>query len=682
MSKKEAPSPDKSEIVPESTTEASVLDWIKSVFKGRPIPISGEVSGVKSVPHSGTVISREISDQTVEAIPTLPSPSRRIPKAKVPIRQSLRKLLQNLLTVQPWRGFVFIGAWIIVVYELLRLPAMPQDGNFTLISIAWILSFCLYAVAFAFPSSKPSGGRGLLGNTKWIVLALVVVSLTAFSLRIWNIGKIPFALSGDEASQGLEAERVIKGELRNPFTTSWSSVPTMTFFFNSLSIRALGRTIVGLRVPWALVGTATVIVAFFIVALLYGPRMGLATAALLATYHYHIHYSRVGSNQIADPFFAGLSLFFFFNAIKRRSLMSWIFFGAIVALALNFYSGARFVVVLAVMIIAYKLLTERNRFWIPHRLGLLVALGSFIIVAAPMIQYAVRFPDDFNARVNQIGIIQSGWLEREEEILGESTITILFDQFRRSALAFNYYSDRTVWYGLEQPLLDPIFGALFLLGLGYSTVHGIIPGGNKRLFPMVAWWWGATILGGMMTESPPSSMRLTTLTIPVCFFIMLAMWKIILLAKKAFANFPSNSVLFTGIALFAFISLRTYFQEFTPQRITGGSRAELATEIAPLLNDLKATHQIYFVGAPWMYWGFATLPYLVPDAEVFDIIEPLESPSSITPPPEGKGALFIVLSERFDELQVIRDTLPNGDEMVIFGATEEEVLGLIYRVPP
>jgi hypothetical protein len=199
---------------------------------------------------------------------------------------------------------------------------------------------------------------------------------------------------------------------------------------------------------------------------------------------------------------------------------------------------------------------------------------------------------------------------------------------------------------------------------------------------MVAWWWGGMILGGMMTENPPSSMRLTTLTIPVCFFIMLAMWKIILLAKKAFANFPSNSVLFTGIALFAFISIRTYFQEFTPQRITGGSRAELATEVAPLLNVLKATHQIYFVGAPWMYWGFATLPYLVPDAEVFDIIEPLESPSSITPPPEGKGALFIVLRERFDELQVIRDTLPNGDEMVIFGATEEEVLGLIYRVPP
>jgi hypothetical protein len=83
-----------------------------------------------------------------------------------------------------------------------------------------------------------------------------------------------------------------------------------------------------------------------------------------------------------------------------------------------------------------------------------------------------------------------------------------------------------------------------------------------------------------------------------------------------------------------------------------------------------------------MYWGFATLPYLVPDAEVVDIIEPLESPSSITPPPEGKGALFIVLSERLDELQVIRVTFPKGDEIPIFGATEAEVLGMIYRVPP
>ncbi|NIV32591.1 MAG: hypothetical protein GWN58_25055, partial [Anaerolineae bacterium] len=60
------------------------------------------------------------------------------------------------------------------------------------------------------------------------------------------------------------------------------------------------------------------------------------------------------------------------------------------------------------------------------RLGLHVALlvVAYLTVAGPMLSYAQSHPNEWNARLNQVGIIQSGWLEREPELTGNSTAHI------------------------------------------------------------------------------------------------------------------------------------------------------------------------------------------------------------------------------------------------------------------
>jgi hypothetical protein len=320
-------------------------------------------------------------------------------------------------------------------------------------------------------------------------------------------------------------------------------------------------------------------------------------------------------------------------------------------------------------------------FWQDHRRGLLVALISFLLTAAPMIQFAVRFPNDFNARMNAVGIIQSGWLEAEVQARGQSILTVLFDQFKRAALAFNYYPDQTVWYGLGEPLLDPFFGGLFLLGLLYGTLQLFRPQSGARVTPMVAWWWGGMILGGMLTESPPSSQRLITLAVPVCFFIVYAIWEILELAAEAFGNVPRKVILTFMVLLFAFISLTTYFIDFSPRRLAGGPNAEMATQISPRLNELKEDYRFYFVGAPWMYWGFATLPYLVPGASAQDIIDPLTGP----PPPhlisEDEGTVFIVIPKRFSEIDYLKVAYPQGQSEEIFSLVNGQHMVTLYLVP-
>jgi hypothetical protein len=377
-----------------------------------------------------------------------------------------------------------------------------------------------------------------------------------------------------------------------------------------------------------------------------------------------------------------LTLFFLYRALDERRWLDWALTGGAVGLAFYFYAGARLTAVVLLAVIGYEFMRRPRQFWQEHRIGLLVLLGGFLLVGGPMIQFAIRFPHDFNARLNTVGIIQSGWLENEIGIRQQSMATILFDQFRRAALAFNYYSDRTVWYGLSQPLLSPLFGTLFLLGLLLSTLRLWGRTADHRSVSMVAWWWCGMILGGMLTESPPSSQRLITLAIPVCFFIGLALWELVQLAAKAVQGLPVNALLILGVIVFAIDSLTIYFVDHVPQRLYGGNHAELATEIAPQLLELSPDHRIFFIGPPWMYWGFATLPYLVPRADAIDISDSFANTATWEAVDLNKGAVFVFIPERMDELALVQQTQPNGEHFNYFSPVNNRLIATLYVLPP
>ena len=544
----------------------------------------------------------------------------------------------------------------------------------------------MLAVAPGWPRSGDSEAWREGSRRQWLILALILCS--SFGLRFWHLGSLPFTLSGDEASQGLEALRVLEGSLRNPFTTGWLGVPTASFFLGSWFVDLLGRTAFALRLPWVLVGTATVLVVFLLVRRSSGTAPALATAAILAFYHYHIHYSRLGSNQIADPFFLALALLFLQRALDRKDPLDWALTGLVSAAALYFYAGARLTPVVVVAVLGYLVLRQPRQFLAQHGRGVLILAGAFILVGAPMIQYAIRFPDDFNARLNAVGIFQSGWLAREMAFRNTGPLPILLEQFERAMLAFNLYPDRTVWYGLREPLLSPFWGVLLLVGMGHAMLRLVGRGANPRYAPMVAWWWGGMLLGGFLTESPPSSQRLITVAVPVSFFLVEAMRQLIRLGsgvrRDGIPSWLANGLLACGVLIFAAASVKLYFAEYLPLRIYGGPNAELATEIAPRLRSLQHDHEIRFVGPPHMYWGFATLPYLVPNASAQDIREPLRGPADVQALDldRGKGAVFVFHPVRADEYVHVRAAYPGGRYERFVSPVDGRLMTALYVLPP
>lgn len=578
----------------------------------------------------------------------------------------------------------FCFAWAGTGYLLYQIPRqyLPTDSFLSLFLI-WILAFLLFTYAVVGSEKRQqwvSHIKNIWHTHKNECLWVFGVTLITFGLRVWRLSTIPFTLAGDEASQGLEALRVLSGDIRNPFATGWLGVPTMSFFFNSLTIDWFGRTVFALRIPWVFIGTLTIPFAYGLVRHLQGVWLARLTAVLLATYHYHIHFSRLGSNQIADPFFLVVALFFLYRGLDKKSELDWVLSGAVAGVAFYFYAGARLTAVVLLASIVYVFLCQPKLFWQQHKFNLLRLLGAFIIVVAPMWQYAVRFPGEFNARVNQVGIIQSGWLEREIIIRGDNVFEILWDQFLRAFLAFNYYPDRTVWYGLPEPLLNPLFGVLFLLGLFYATLRLVGSQADQRSAPMVAWWWGGMLLGGMMTESPPSSQRLITLAVPTCYLLAISLKQLSILLQESIRGARWQVLSGTAVGLFALVSLQTYFFEYTPRQIYGGSNAEFATTIIPKLQERTRNHQIYFVGAPYMYWGFATFPYLYPEGKAIDLHEPIEQVNSDWVVPE-REELFVFVPQRQQEFAIIKEAFPDGQTDMIYSPIDGRLMGILYIIP-
>lgn len=625
------------------------------------------------------------TDRVKNPVPLTPSPH-------VAGSAGNETLISIIKRVPLWRWLLLLIALLSTVMLLAMLARLDRLADHRLPALLWLVAIAAYALAVSSPGRhawrtlSPRKLRATKPERRAPLIILLAIVTAALLLRVTFLEAIPYTLAGDEASQGLEAVRVLQGEIRNPFTTGWLGVPTLSFFFNSLTVELLGMTKTALRLPWALLGSATVLAAFLLVRQLHGAPLALATAALLAFYHYHIHFSRLGSNQIADPFFVTASLYLLYRALQQRKRVAWVATGACVGLAFYFYAGARFTPVVVLALLFFIVAREPASALQAHLRGILAMAGSFLIVAAPMLQYAVRFPDDFNARLNQVGIIQSGWLERELAN-GQPLLSTLWDQFRRAALAFNYYPDRTVWYGLEAPLLDPLFGALFAVGLLYGTLL-FLWRRDRRVLPFVLWWWGGMLAGGMLTESPPSSQRLTTLTVPVCFFIASVLWQLAGLLRDAIPAlsrraFSRRALLALGVAAFALSSVHLYFFDFTPQYRYGGKHAELATTLAPILNQTDQTHDAYFVGAPWMYWGFATIPYLSPQMHGDDLLEPLTAPPAYGLLRPQRGAIFIVRPERAEELPLIQERFPQGQLHEIHSrAPNRELLATLYIIAP
>jgi len=573
-----------------------------------------------------------------------------------------------LLRDHPRRAFIALAGVSFALLAGYIARRRPDTADFIDLLWLWLLGVTEFLLAFT-PSLSFSKAKVRL--TRWLrrnrveLAWLTALLLAALLARAVDLEHIPANLGGDEGTQGMAALELLGPPLSNPFSTGWFAVPTMSFLWYGLGMRLFGETVAGLRAASALIGTLTVLTTFLLARELWGRRVGWLAAILLACSHYHIHFSRLGSNQIADGLFITLALWLLARGLRFRKPLYFALSGAVAGLGWYGYFGARLIGIILALYLAWRW-AAGYRFFARYGQLLLLLLVAALIVAAPLLLHFAQYPDKMTSRLQQVSIFASGWLEREQEITGRSAASLLLEQFWKSISAFNYTLDPTFWYRPSIPLLDFVSGALFLLGLAWVTAKYRWPSNGLLLI----WFWAALILGWVLTENPPSSMRMTGIAPVLSILVALGLNWLARITPHA-----SRLTFHASLILIAILNLYYYFAIYTPTRVYGNPTAEIATELGHYLALQDDDYVVYFHAQPVMYWDFGALRFIARNVEGEDVRE-----GDCAEPDPVRGARFVFLPRRFDELETIREEYPGGLETPVYSSADNRLLYILYEV--
>src|SRR5512139_761143 len=355
---------------------------------------------------------------------------------------------------------------------------------------------------------------------RWEVGLLAGILLLAFLLRTVLLTSHPYPWSGDEASIGMEASRILKGEITNFFDTGWSSQPNWSFVPTAITELIFGRNIIAIRMASAAAGTLAVLFVYLFGREMFNPAIGLMSGAFLATMPYHLHFSRVGVANVVDSLFSAAMFWLIARGINRDDARYYYTAGAVAGLSIYTYAGTRLVLILAALTFLFLILRQR-RYLATHWKHLFAFAGGALLSAAPQAAYFARHPDIFMGRFGQEGIFLNGWLAAQVAATGQSVTQILFNQFARTTLVFIASAAPGNFFNSPEPYLTVIGSVLFLLGMAYALSHLLEP----RYFILLVWFWTVILFGGILTTSPPANTRLLMTTPAVALFLAVGSYK-------------------------------------------------------------------------------------------------------------------------------------------------------------
>lgn len=362
-------------------------------------------------------------------------------------------------------GLVLLGLAATASGAALALFPRPPFARYAwplyVASMALFMAAChvLSARSEELPPRRPIRGTVM-------VFGCLILGVAAI-MRLYRLDTLPFGTWRDEANIGAAAEHILTDPTYRPVFVPDNAHPFHLYAIIALYFRFLGVSTYAVRLVAASFGLATVLLAFVLGRALHGDRFGLLLAFFFAVSRWHINFSRFGIPGITDPFFELLSLWLMLHAKRTGRLPDFAWAGLAVGLGLNFYAAFRLftvvvVVFLVSLVVAWWFTARRQpgsgRSLLLNVTALIVA-GLFAV--APLAQFALHHPEAYWGYVRDISIFQ----KRDEPDLGKA----LLSNTTKHLLMFNYEGDRNGRHNLPgEPMLDPVTGVLFVLGLGLA----------------------------------------------------------------------------------------------------------------------------------------------------------------------------------------------------------------------
>lgn len=343
-------------------------------------------------------------------------------------------------------------------YELFGvewLAAVPHDLQALLLLLScWLLLRGLGGVR---APEVPAGGR----PGRHTAVGLVFLLAAALFMRLFNL---EYGLHRylDEIHY---ADAVVRLWARpQQILAPFSDLTAFSWLFPQVQAWAaplVGGGLTGLRVVSAAFGMAQLGALYFLGVTLFDRKTALIAAVVLAGFPLHVHFSRIGINNIADPVFGTLALAFLARGFQRGQQRDFVLAGLMLGLTAYFYEGGRlFYLPFALCWVGWLALLRLPGFYadapLRTRRLLFDALLVAVAIGLPLLVGAALLLGTLPALLLAGGLLWGGgllWLERRRERLQEPLITLraLLLALLAAALLLGplYYT----WFAHQRPFV-------------------------------------------------------------------------------------------------------------------------------------------------------------------------------------------------------------------------------------
>jgi len=440
---------------------------------------------------------------------------------------------------------------------------------------------------------------------------LSLIFILALLLRFYQLGQVPSGFVNDEAAFGYNAYSLIQTG-KDEFGKAWPIVfrsfgegkLPVYFYLTIPAILLFGLTEFAVRLPSALFGSLTILLAYFLVKEISKNRLwALLTALILATMPWHIHFSRAAFETNVSVFWVALGSLFFFRFVKSSKSWQLIISLTSFTLAIFTYNALKIFIPLWLVYLVWQF---RKKFKLPK-----VLFASAVIVAIPWLllitarQSLNRFAgiSIFNPQSAVMLTLEEKFRETRNQpliivrLLHNKPTAYVLDAYRRYASHFD--SDYLFFSG------DPLRPRYRVPGTGQALWFtfpfffiGLYWLAKYRHWPILVWLLLAPIASSITFETP-SALRSMLMVFPLAIAIGLGLTETV--NRFRWISIP----VFLIFNFSFFVYLDAYFVHapvHEPYEWQGGYKelVNRVNELMPdydkaLITDSRGTAYIYFL---------------------------------------------------------------------------------------
>ncbi len=427
------------------------------------------------------------------------------------------------------------------------------------------------------------------------------IVLGAAALRLWRLGAVPPGFQFDEAHNAIDAARIVHGA-RPLFLPENGGREALLSYAHALLLGGLGldHPVLALRLTSAFIGVLTVAAVLVGIGRWTGDRgLGRLAGASLAVMYAHVHFSRYGIRTIVAPLWAMIVVGVWWGVVggvgdmpaaggggrakvgKRVGGMgteagghgglplrgvAWggaVVVGVGLAAAAWSHPTGRLLPLILVGHVLWRAVVTRGRSVRGDVQALGIAGATAVVLFAPVGLYFLRHPEQFTGHASDVGLAAVAAAHH-----GGNLVAALGAQLAAVAGAFFVAGDPSTFHNLPfRPLLDPVTGLAFVIGVGIAA-GALIGRGRwaarwREHAVLGAFWLVVGLVPTVLSDRAPNFSRSTAALPVIALLVALGLRAIARRVPPAAARDRARAgAIAAVIALSAAFTAHDYFRTF------------------------------------------------------------------------------------------------------------------------